>query len=142
MKVADAIKNYQCSGCAKGTYPECFFKSRYDGIGCDNHYPGTYINGIGKIFLGMPKGFNRLGINEETKLLIFEKFSDFINPNNHNGYSKFMIPTWKHLDEYGNTLVRVYMPRKNDSCIHIFLENCLDKIDCLEITQEDIDNMD
>jgi hypothetical protein len=34
------------------------------------------------------------------------------------------------------------MPRKNEPFLHIYLENCLDKIDCLEITEEDINQMD
>lgn len=49
---------------------------------------------------------------------------------------------WKHLSKDGHTFVRGLMPRLNEPFLHIFLENCIDKIDCLEITQEDIDNMD
>ncbi len=142
-KIEKAVKEYQCSGCIKGPFETCFAKSQYDGVGCDNHVAATYITpNMGQIFLGMPNGFNRLGQNSKTKILIFEKFENFVNPNGYVGYSKFMVPTWKYLNENGHTLVRVYMPRINNSCIHVFLENTLDKINCIEITKEDIENMD
>ena len=35
-----------------------------------------------------------------------------------------------------------FMPRRNESFIHIFLEKCIDKINCLEISQQDVDEMD
>jgi hypothetical protein len=34
------------------------------------------------------------------------------------------------------------MPRRNEPFIHVFLENCIEKINCLEITQDDVDGMD
>ena len=71
-KFAKIIKEYQCCGCSKGYDVSCFESNPNGGIGCGNHYPGTIISGIGAIFLGMPKGFNRVGKHESLKPYIFE----------------------------------------------------------------------
>lgn len=134
-KIKLAIEEYQCIGCSLGSDVSCF-KPYGAGLGCGNHNAGTFIPGIGSIFLGMPKGFNRLGEQSSLKPAIFETFND------KGEYDMFNIPTWKHLTEEGHTLVRGLRPRKNESFLHIFLEDCMDKIDCLEITQVDIANMD
>jgi hypothetical protein len=137
-KFKDAIEEYQCSGCMKGGDISCFKVNEAGGIGCGNHYAGTMISGIGKIFLGMPKGFNRLGEQSGLVPNIFRSFE-----SSSWGYdNKFNRPVWKHLTKDGHTLVRGLMPRKNEPFLHIYLENCLDKIDCLEITEEDINQMD
>ena len=136
----EAIGDYQCSGCAVGNdSKECFKHENRVGEACTNHCPGTTIFGIGKIFLGMPKGFNRIGKigGTDFKMDIFSSWKD-----SNCKYDKWNIPTWKHLNERGHTLVRGLRPRNNEPFIHIFLENCIDKIDCLEITQEDVNFMD
>lgn len=133
-KIKDFIENYQCPGCVCGSDISCFEKG--SGIECDKHVVGTLIMGIGKIFLGMPHGFNRLGFVEEMKINGFETLSDGW------GYDKFNIPVWKYLNEHGNTLVRGLSPRTNAPFLHIFLEDCLSEIDCYEITLEDLNGMD
>jgi hypothetical protein len=60
---------------------------------------------------------------------IFEKFEDGW------GYNEFNYPAWKHLNENGHTIVRGLSPRINVPFIHIFLENCREKINCFEITE-------
>lgn len=136
-KIKNAVENYQCPGCVIGGDISCFETPRL-GVGCEKHLAGTYIPSIGCIFLGMPKGFNRLGHypNKVMKPYIWKNFAA------ENSYNKWNIPVWKYLDENGNTLVRGLRPRVNESFIDIYLENCLDKIDCLEITKEDVDFMD
>jgi len=136
-EIKNAIENYQCSGCINGGDISCFAKNENSGIGCGKHYSGTMISNIGKIFLGMPKGFNRLGHHSEMQPIIYKNFesSDW-------KYNKWNIACWKHLTKDGHTIVRGLMPRRNEPFIHIFLENCMDKIDCLEITQDEIDAMD
>ena len=84
----------------------------------------------------MPKGFNRCGEFKDLKPYIYETFES--SPK----YDMWNIPNWKYLLEGKYTLVRGYMPRRNEPYIDIFLENCIDKINCLEIFQEDIDAMD
>jgi hypothetical protein len=134
-KLSFAIKEYQCSGCMSGYNLECFQQNDVQGVGCGKHYAGTGITHIGKIFLGLPRGFNRLGEQKDLKPIIFDTFDD-------KYYNMFNVPVWKHLDEHGNTLVRGMMPRRNEPFIHIYIGNHIDKINCLEITKQDIEEMD
>lgn len=135
-----AIEKYQCPGCMSGCkVEECFSESEV-GIGCGNHRAGTAIFPIGKMFLGMPKGFSRLGVglggDENMPLIIFDNFKQKWE------YDMWNIPVWKHRNKLGHTLVRGMSPRTNMPFLHVILEDCLDKIDCLEISEEDIKNMD
>lgn len=132
----NAVEKYQCMGCTRGSDISCFQKHRREEDKCCSaHSAGTFLSGIGKILLGMPKGFNRLSFSEKTEVNIFDKFEDGW------GYNKFNVPTWKYLYE-GHTLVRGLSPRTNYPFIHVFLEDCRDKIDCIEITDDDIKAMD
>ncbi|MCP4178063.1 MAG: hypothetical protein GY756_09870 [bacterium] len=135
MKIEDAIKEYQCTGCVAGEYSNCYVKNTEDHA-CDRHCLGTMASGIGKIYLGMPKGFCRKG-SADLNMNIYKKYKD-----SNWTYNKLNIPVWKYLDEHGNTLVKGICPRLNSVFIHIFLEDCLKEISCLEITKSDIDGMD
>jgi hypothetical protein len=136
-KIKRAIQDYQCSGCISGHNMSCFERNTDGGIGCGKHHAGTTILRVGNIFLGMPQGFNRLGVYTKLKPIIYETFegSDW-------KYDMWNIPVWKYLSKDGYSFVRGIMPRINQPFIHVFLENCIDKIDCLEITQQDVDGMD
>jgi hypothetical protein len=136
-KVTDAIKQYQCSGCVCGHDTTCFEKNAIGGIGCGKHFSGTMILGIGKVFLGLPTGFNRLGVDDKLIPNVYNTFEE-----SEWKYDMWNIPTWKYLNENGHTIVRGHVPRRNQTFIHIFLENCIDKIQCLEITERDIEFMD
>lgn len=142
MKVKEAVEEYQCPGCNLGSDISCYKNKDGKGSGgdfsCSKHAAGTMGAGMGLLFLGLPRGFNRLGpTGHEAKILyIFREFSQGWE------YDKFNIPVWKYLDEHGNTLVRGLSPRTSQVWIHIYLENCIDKIDCLEITIKDLDEMD
>ena len=136
-KIKKAIENYQCSGCVEGSNIECFKKSD-SGVGCGKHCAGTRMSNAGRIFLGMPKGFCRLGQDKKfpMEINIFEKLEDGW------GYDKLNVPVWKYLDEHGNTLVRGLSPRINKPFLHVFLEDSIPTINCLEITKIYIDEMD
>ena len=136
-KQIQAIEQYQCSGCAVGCNISCYKKrtDNPDGIECAKHFAGTGVMSIGKIFLGMPKGFNRLGESEKTRICIYYTFSQY------KGYDTWNIPVWKYL-ENGHTFVRGISPRVNRPFIHVFLEDCMEKINCTEITKELHDFMD
>lgn len=140
MNAKKAIEEYQCPGCVNGPYEECYQKDGL-GIGCGKHCPGTRIMPfIGKIFLGLPNGFNRLGPDEQLKMYIYGSFAAF--EYNWGPFDKFNVPCWKYKDEHGNVIVRGYQPKRNQGFIIVFLCNCLDKIYCIEITKEDIAEMD
>ena len=135
IKTIKAIEAYQCAGCVSGSDISCY-KKGHDGVECSRHCAGTTISHIGRIFLGLPKGFSRLGSQEDLKIAIFESF------DNGWGYNMFNVPVWKHLDDNGNTLVRGICPRINWTWIHIFIGDVMDKINCLEITRKDFEEMD
>lgn len=131
-----AVKEYQCPGCLKDCKNLSNYSQSGDSIGCGSHIAGTILGGAGKIFLGMPKGFNRLGSYNGMPLEIYETYEDGWN------YNMWNIPVWKHLNKEGHTLVRGMSPRTNVQFLHVYLEDCRDKVNCMEITQGMIDGMD
>jgi len=139
MTVEEAVKEYQCTGCGKGPFEKCFSMDKWD-AGCANHSPGTAIPFGGHIFLGLPKGFNRLGTHKSIQVCIYED----INQHKKNWtYNMFNVPIWMHLDENLNTLVRGLRPRLNLGFIHIFLCDVRDYVKApYEITKSMIDEMD
>ena len=133
------IEKYLCPGCFYGSDTECFKNSgKGREIMCSNHCAETIIHPGGKILLGMPNGFNRYGSND-INITIFMSYEDL--PSYPFNYEKFNIPVWKHFDGEC-TLVRGLSPRINKPFINIFYGDVRDKINCLEITKEDIENMD
>jgi hypothetical protein len=136
-EVKKAIEEYQCPGCVCGSSPDdgCL-KQDNNKERCSAHASGTSVSGIGRIFLGMPTGFNRHGNVEDCQINIFDSFEYGW------GYNKFNVPIWKHLDNKGNTLVRGLKPRVNTPFLHVFIGNHIDKIDCIEITKKDLLEMD
>jgi hypothetical protein len=135
-KEKEAIEEYQCSGCVVGGDTSCYEPSENGGVGCSKHHAGTF-SATGNFYLGLPKGFCRLGEFRKMKPNIFKTFE-----SSSWDYDKWNIPAWKYRSENGHVLVRGLMPRINEPFLHIFLEDCMDKINCLEITQKDIDEMD
>lgn len=136
-KTKKVIESYQCTGCINGYDISCFKENESGGIGCGKHIAGTMMSGVGSFFLGMPKGFNRIGENAKLKPNIYKDFD-----SSEWEYDMWNIPVWKHLSNEGHTFVRGISPRINKPFIHIFLENCIERVNCLEITQSDIDGMD
>lgn len=134
--IKNAVETYQCPGCVCGHDISCYQNSKSIGFECSKHVPGTTIfPTIGRIFLGMPKGFNRQGPYGDMVLCMFNDPKEY-------GYDKFNIPCWKYLDEHGNTLVRGLRPRLNESFLHVIIGSHLDEINCLEITDKDREEMD
>ena len=147
-KIEEAINEYQCPGCSVGPYLKngCSeFKKRAWSESCESHSAGTSIGISIGIFLGMPTGFNRTGVGLGDKnrlgLDIFESF-DSIWEKDGKPYDEFNVPVWKYLDEKGHTFVRGLSPRKNSPFLHVILENCMDRIDCYEVSEELIFKMD
>jgi hypothetical protein len=128
------IETYQCPGCVCGSDVSCFEVGNQ--LECGKHVAGTRISGIGRVFLGMTKGFNLLGSADNLKITGFKRLKDGW------GFDKFNIPVWKFKDDHGNTIVRGLSPRINEPFLHIFMEDCIGYIDCLEITVADMDEMD
>ncbi len=134
-EIRDAIKKYQCCGCVCGTaIDHCFEKSNT--LACDRHCAGTRILGLGKIFLGMPKGFSRLGLDDRMSIWIYQDVKNF-------KYDKFNIPVWKHKNKEGHIFVRGFMPRMNTGFLQVFLAGDFNSIPApTEITEDDMKEMD
>jgi len=128
------VKEYQCSGCVSGG--DCFEKD-LDSEACIKHCAGT-LTSFGSFFLGLPKGFCRTG---EPKVII-KIFKTFHDLEKTWKYDKFNVPVWKHLNKTNHVLIRGLSPRINMPFLHIVLENCMSQINCLEISDKDIKDMD
>lgn len=137
--IKKGVECYQCPGCISGVDTECYEKS-VNSVACGKHRSGTAVSSIGKIFLGMPKGFDRLGIglggDPNIPVEMFESLDQCWK------YDEFNIPVWKYLDKNGNTLVRGLKPRSNVPFLHVYLEDCLGKITCYEVSPKMVEEMD
>ena len=129
---------YQCHGCLTGPKEGCY-KAAKAGIGCDSHYPGTMVSNEGTIFVGLPKGFNRLGDSRTIKVSIFESIEQ---PQGHWPYDKFNVPVWKYKNAAGHIIIRGLCPRINQGFIHVIAKGDFGSIDCLAVTEQDIERMD
>lgn len=128
--IKNAVEKYQCPGCVCGSDISCFEAMSYS-KGCGRHVAGTLLMPhIGKIFLGMPKGFNRIGKGEAT-IRIFEEYED--------NYNVWNVAVWKYLSKDNHTFVRTLCPRTNTAFVDVFLKNCIDKIECLDVTNLEMD---
>jgi hypothetical protein len=139
MNIIEAIEEYQCPGCVDGCKP-VLREACELGVGCQKHSPGTRGSAIGLLFLGMPKGFNRLGPKDRMTLQIYESYEQKMQC--YGDYNIYNVPCWKHLDQHGNTLVRGLSPRINMPFLHVILGDCRDSINCREILKEDLEKMD
>ena len=136
----ELVKKYQCCGCvADGE--GCYEKEDW-GIGCKKHCAGTRANNnVGRFLLGVPKGFCRFGICEESKTSVFENITQ---QSQDYAYDKFNVPVWKFLDG-DMCFVRGLKPRLNEPFLHIIANMTrkdFETINCLEINKEDIEEMD
>ena len=150
-KIKAVVEEYQCPGCfTGGSTAECYMP-RADclGHGCGKHAPGTMVNPGGVIFIGMPTGFNKVGpvdlkFYSKPSVFIFKTFEEMVEQ--WGGYDYLNLPVWKHLDEHGHTIVRVFQPRINYGTIHIILEDCMDKvvgfICAVDITKKVMESID
>lgn len=137
MEFEKDIKKLQCVGCVQGSFPECYIKSN-KGIGCASHASGTVVFPIGKIFLGMPKGFCRLGVNQDLKMFIFK---DAEQQKTEWPYGTFDMPVWKYL--YGKyILIRGFQPRINCGFLHVILNGNISDYEGYRVTKKDIEYMD
>lgn len=139
-KQKEIVERYQCPGCVCGGDISCFEaqESKND-LSCAKHVVGTMATGTGKFFLGMPKGFNRLG-DSKVEINIFPNQEAQIK---EWSYCIYNIPVWKYKNKDGHVFIRGLRPRTNMPFLHIIID-CpdFDKINCLEITDNDIEFMD
>ena len=96
-KPEDFVKEYQCPGCIVGCFENGCYKKEAFSVACEKHSAGTIIGGIGTIFLGMPKGFNRLGVCKNLKIRIYVDNDEMKNTlYQYKENPKYTIPVWKY----------------------------------------------
>lgn len=132
------IEKFLCPGCVAGCAPNCesYKEETLSGwYTCGNHHPGTLILGLGNIYLGMPKGFNRTGdLRREGKFVGVYVIPESLQTDDF--FNDFNIPVWK-TKEAGHTLIRGLRPRINQPFLMIWeTQNNFEKIQCLEITDD------
>lgn len=123
------IEEFQCPGCVCGSNTKCgnFRKESWgNGFRCVNHVPGTTLFPGGRIFLGMPKGFNKVGPRyqegEATPPIVL-----FSSPEDMPMYDFLNVPVWG-LEQDGYLFLRVYSPRINFGMIHVCKDATLNDI--------------
>lgn len=116
------IGEMQCPGCTCGCAPaaecESFKPSNEYGFCCEGHSSGTMMSGVGWIYLGLPKGFNRVGA--------YRAKGDSERRNNIRlwiapdipGWDFLNVPIWA-MEEDGFLYVRTYCPRINTNFVDI-----------------------
>lgn len=142
LTMLEAIKAYQCPGCVGGPNPLECDSANVTNKGCVGHVPGTLMMRVGSFYLGMPKGFCRLGPSSAKALAVWESYESFAKSSPHM-LTKFNVPVWKHLDKEGNTLVRWFDTVSNVGKTVVILGDCRVKLPgALEISADDIEDMD
>jgi len=137
MKQNKFVKEYQCSGCVCCPADECFKEAEGKSIACDKHVAGSMtFPSIGRFFLGMPKGFDRIGEQDGLKIQIYKTQSD---QEIQWKYDQFNVPVWKHQNKAGHIFIRGYIPRLNGGFIHIILKGNYKDIKAHEIDITTID---
>jgi hypothetical protein len=120
------IKEFQCAGCVAGSNTECgSFKEHVgssSGFRCVNHCAGTMIGMVGLIYLGLPKGFCRVGKDQKCcEVWLYEK-------NNFDFFNFCTLPIWA-MEEDGYLFIRCYMPRVNMATVQVIKDGKFDELE-------------
>jgi hypothetical protein len=118
MTKLEMVENFQCPGCVCGSDTKCGnFRTEpltpNDGA-CQNHVAGTYVMSKGKLCLGLPTGFNQVGIlpkELKSNIRLFESFDPTL-------YNHLNVPVWA-MEKDGFLFVRCFCPRKNYSFVDV-----------------------
>ena len=114
-----AVEKFQCPGCVNGSDTQCgAFEEQSYSKACKNHCAGTMALGAGMFYLGMPKGFDKVGFAISADL---KNNIRIFSPDKLDGlYDLFNVPVWYQEIE-GNLFVRCFIPRRNTAYIDIIL---------------------
>jgi len=121
----EMIEKFQCRGCVSGSDIKCgrfkleeTFGPRL-GVRCLSHVPGTVLIGLGAIYLGLPRGFNRVGaqiqdLSNDFKLTALRLWTVGTAPK----WDDFNVAVWA-MELDGVLYVRTYAPRTNRTYIDV-----------------------
>lgn len=115
------VREYQCSGCVVGSDPKTcgsfeLQEEKNDFYRCIQHVSGTRVYPGGNIYLGLPKGFNKVGAvhpDYKSKTHIRIHPEDSVLP-----WDRLNVAVWG-MEQDGTLFVRTYCPRVNDAFIDI-----------------------
>lgn len=102
------VEKFLCPGCTCGSDSKCgsYNPVAVDGnLMCGGHCPGTLVVPGGKIALGLPKGFNKVGQAEKSNIRLW---SVGTKPD----WDRLNVPVWA-MEKDGFLFVRTYCPRIN-----------------------------
>lgn len=128
LTIVQMVEEFQCPGCVNGHEPKsCQAFNLIENQGCTgsrctNHSPGTNMLGLGRIALGLPKGFNRYGLFPGKS----DSIADAIDgqmivrlwDKQVPKYNHYNIPVWR-LERNGFLFVRAFHPRLNASAVDV-----------------------
>lgn len=116
------IEEFQCPGCVCGCdVSSGCFKPESDSeddknLACKAHVAGTIVSHIGTINLGLPRGFNRLGFQDQRVSGNTIRLWDSVA--NMPEYNHFNVAVWG-LEMDGHLFVRCYCPRINQTYVDV-----------------------
>lgn len=131
----EMVKEFQCPGCSCGIDPETCkrfdlaseswgFHSNSGFHYCKNWLPSTFFGGIGRVALGLPKGFCRIGVLDFEKVTCYVRLHE--SPKDIR-YNKLNVAVWAMVQD-GYLFVRVFSPRINTTYVDIIKDGSLDLV--------------
>lgn len=115
------VEEFQCPGCVCGSDTECgkFKPNKEYGAKCDGHVLGTSILGVGHMALGLPKGFNRSGLDPKhpvgtANTMNIRLWTKGTKPD----WDRLNVPVWA-MEKDGYLFVRTLSPRRNWSFVDV-----------------------
>lgn len=123
MKVEKMVEKFQCPGCVVGSNTRC---GRYkdggddqDGHFCASHVVGTTLNFSIHIALGLPKGFNRSGPDENfagsRNVMRIRLWPKGVRRTPADTFNR---DVWAMVED-GFLFVRSYSPRIDVGTVHV-----------------------
>jgi hypothetical protein len=138
------IEKFQCPGCVCGLNTTKCDKFNIEDLGrnsfqCSGHVVGTRILGVRSnlLVLGLPKGFNRVGNQNQEKGSIVRLH---LNPEK-TLFDKFNVAVWA-MEEKGYLFVRTFVPRLNETHIDVIKKGTLALVTKAIDVSEFIDDID
>lgn len=108
------IEEFQCPGCVSGHNTKCgsfkLDKPMPGAFRCGAHVPGTMMFPGGAVAIGLPRGFNKVGVGKMS-IRFYDKGAPPI-------YDNLNVPVWA-MEVDGYLFVRVYSPRINATYVDV-----------------------
>ena len=113
------VEEFQCPGCVCGHEVSSCYKGKQGSFSCESHVAGTIMFPHGALYLGLPKGFNKVGQrgkDENNSVWLYESMEEhnraFGTGDNCN------VAVWA-MEKDGYLFVRFYSPRINRARVHV-----------------------